>query len=418
MLDSDNPDDLARPGIAIFRNNLFRTSEPFITQQAQRLERYAPLYLGRLRFGAAPRDAPSLALRDKGGLLAWPGIGWQMLSRSPEPYLRLLGDQKPALIHAHFGIDGVYALPIAERLGIPLVTTFHGYDATLSTAALLTSPAWVNYPLFRRRLARRGDLFLCVSSFIRERVLAMGFPAERTHLHYTGVDCAAVTPRDPAGEMPVILHVARLVEMKGTRYLIQAFAALARLRPELQLVIIGDGHRRRRLQALAEASGAGSRIRFLGARPHGEVLDWMRRAMMLVLPSINTRTGRVEGLGMVLLEAAALGVPVVATDVGGIPESVDAGRTGLLVPERDSDALQHAMLALADDASRRAGMGVAARLFVERRFDIRRQNEALEGFYTSLITRPLERQAISPFAAQVVGSRMMSAPFHDNATPT
>ncbi len=376
-----------REEIAIFRHNLFRTSEPFITQQAQRLERYSPLYLGRLRFGAAPEGAASLALQDRGGWGAWPGIGWQMLTRAPGPYLTLLGTHRPALMHAHFGVDGVYALPIAQRLDIPLVTTFHGYDATLSTAALLTSPAWVNYPLFRRRLARHGDLFLCVSSFIRDRVLAMGFPEERTHLHYTGVDCDAVTARDPAKESPVILHVARLVEMKGTRTLLRAFAALAQLRPGLQLVIIGDGYLRRSLQALARSTGIAGQVRFLGARPHGEVLDWMRSAMMLVLPSINTRTGRVEGLGMVLLEAAALGVPVVATRVGGIPEGVEDGRTGLLVPEQDPDALCQAMLALVDNPTQRLRMGADGRKFVQRRFDSRRQNEALEAFYAALIAR-------------------------------
>ncbi len=304
-----------------------------------------------------------------------------MLTRDPAPYLRLIGDRRPALIHAHFGIDGVYALPIAQRLHVPLVTTFHGYDATLSTAALLTSPAWANYPLFRRRLAARGDLFLCVSHFIRDRVLAMGFPAERTLLHYTGVDCRAFPLRDPAEATPVILHVARLVEMKGTRYLIEAFAGLAARHPELRLVIVGDGPLRPALTAMSVRLGLADRISFLGARPHAEIAGWMRRAMMLVLPSINTGTGRVEGLGMVLLEAAATGVPVVATDVGGIPEGAEDGVTGILTPERDPAALFRAMLALADDAAMRARMGQAGRNFVERRFDIVRQNHALELHY-------------------------------------
>src|SRR6201999_1336894 len=116
------------------------------------------------------------------------------------PYLRLLGARRPALLHAHFGIEGVYALPVAKRLGIPLITTFHGFDATLSTAALLRSPAWANYPLFRRSLARRGALFLSASAFIRERLLAMGFPESRTRVHYIGVDCRAIRPREPGEE--------------------------------------------------------------------------------------------------------------------------------------------------------------------------------------------------------------------------
>jgi hypothetical protein len=102
--------------VAIFRHNLFKTSEPFIPQQAQRLRRYRPVYLGRLRFGQPPEGAECLALEDHAAGWALARIGWQMLSRDPLPYQRLLKDHRPSLIHAHFGIEGVYALPLAKRL--------------------------------------------------------------------------------------------------------------------------------------------------------------------------------------------------------------------------------------------------------------------------------------------------------------
>ncbi len=309
-----------------------------------------------------------------------------MVTRTPRPYQRLLGDHRPSLIHAHFGIDAVYALPLANRLRVPLITTFHGFDATLSTAALLCSPAWANYPLFRHRLARQGDLFLCVSSFIRGRVLAMGFPAELTHVHYTGVDCHAIQPRDPGEETPTILHVARLVDMKGTQYLIRAFEAVARRHAGFDLVIIGDGPLRRSLQVLTKTLQLERRVRFLGALPHAQVVARMRAAAMLVLPSVHTITGRVEGLGMVLLEAAATGVPVVASRVGGIVEGVIDGRTGFLVPERDVDALGARMNDLLDEPALRLRMGVEARSFVERQFDLRRQGETLEQLYDAVLS--------------------------------
>jgi colanic acid/amylovoran biosynthesis glycosyltransferase len=374
--------------IAVFRHNLFRISEPFITQQAGQLRRYKPLYVGRLRYGDAPTEADSLALSDLGGLWPLARIGWQMLTRDPGPYQRLLAGRRPALIHAHFGIEGVYALPLAQRLGIPLVTTFHGFDATLSTAALLTSPAWANYPLFRGRLARQGDLFLAASGFIRERLLAMGFPAARTHVHYIGVDCQAIQPRDPAEETPTILHVARLVEVKGAQYLIRAFARLAGRFPNVELAIVGDGPLKGSLQALAKSLGVGGQVRFLGALPHAQVLAWMRKAAMLVLPSVRTSTGRVEGLGMVLLEAAATGVPAVGSRIGGIPEGIADGQTGFLVPEKDPEALAQRMSELLDDAALRLGMGARAPAFARERFDIRRQTEKLEAFYDSLLSKP------------------------------
>jgi colanic acid/amylovoran biosynthesis glycosyltransferase len=271
------------------------------------------------------------------------------------------------------------------RLEIPLVTTFHGFDATLKMHAMLGSPAWFRYPLLRRTLAREGDLFLCASTFIRQRLLARGFPESRTHTHYIGVDCQAIRPREDFEERPAILHVARLVEVKGTRYLLRAFATVARRYDRVQLLIIGDGPLRRPLQALTASLGMQDRVQFLGALPHADVLSWMRKAAMLVLPGIRTATGREEGLGMVLLEAAATGLPIIGSRVGGIPECIVEGKTGFLVPERDADALAQRMGELLEDSVKRRQMGTAGRALVERRFDIERQTEALESFYDSLL---------------------------------
>jgi glycosyltransferase involved in cell wall biosynthesis len=373
--------------VAVFRHNLFRISETFITQQAGQLSRYRPLYVGRLRQGAGPLGAESRVLGDLGGIWKWPRIGLQMLSRNPGPYLRLLGDRRPSLIHAHFGVEGVYALPVAKRLGIPLVTTFHGFDATLSTTALLSSPAWANYPLFRGQLARHGDLFLCASSFIRDQVLTMGFPEARTRVHYIGVDCATIRPRDPAEETRTILHVARLVEVKGTRHLIGAFAKLAERFTDVELSIVGDGPLKASLQALAVSLGIGGRVHFLGPRPYPEVLGLMRKAAMLVLPSVRAGDGRVEGLGMVLLEAAATGLPTIGSRIGGIPEGVIDGETGFLTPERDEEALAKRMARLLDDRDLRLAMGAKARALIEGRFDLRRQTAQLEDHYDSVLRR-------------------------------
>lgn len=372
--------------VAIFRHNLFKISEPFITQQAQQLERFKPFYLGRLRYGDPPNGAEAMALQDRPGRGTLPGIGWQMLTRDPQPYQRLLGNRRPALIHAHFGIDGVYALPLAKRLRVPLVTTFHGFDATLANGYFLCSPAWANYPLFRRQLARQGAVFLCVSSFIRDRVLAMGFPEERTHVHYIGIDLESTRVRAPDQETPMILHVGRQVAMKGTVYVIRAFARLAQQIPDVELVIIGDGPLRKRMQSLAQSLGLAERIRFLGALPHQQVMTWMRKAAMLVLPSVRTRTGRNEGLGMVLLEAAATGVPMIGSRQGGIPEAIIDGETGLLVSERNDEELAAAMNTLLNDPAMRLHMGQQARTLVERRFDIRRQTAKLERHYENTLS--------------------------------
>ncbi len=372
------------PAAVIFRHNLFKLSEVFITEQARHMRRYQPLYLGRLRHGAAPPGAESLAVADLAQRFALPLAGWQMLSRSIAPYERLLAGRRPAVLHAHFGIEGAYALPLAEKLGIPLITTFHGFDATLATAGFFASPAWAWYPLLRRRLARRGQLFLCASGFIRARLLAQGFPPERTQVHYIGVDCATITPRPPDAEEPVILHVARLVEVKGTAYLLRAFATLP---PPARLVIIGDGPLRAQLARLAQECGVADRVDMLGALPHAEVLAWMRRAAILALPSVRTASGRVEGLGMVTLEAAATGVPAIGSALGGITETIIDGQTGFLVPERDPAALAARLGELLADTQLRRRLGDAARQRVAQTFNIVRQTSILESLYDEVRAR-------------------------------
>ena len=371
--------------VGIFRHNLFRLSEPFITQQAERLHRYQPLYLGRLRYGAPPAGAEALALQDLAPQMRLLPAAWHMLSASPHPYLYMLAGRRLDLIHAHFGVEGVYALPLAARLGVPLVTTFHGFDATLGPLGLLANPAWARYALGRGRLARQGSLFLAASNFLRQKLLALDFPPERVLTHYIGVDTQAIAPRSPAQEESIILHVARLQEVKGTEYLIRAFALIAAQHPLARLVIIGEGKLRKRLERLARETGLAERIAFLGAKPHEQVLGWMRRAAMLVLPSIKTESGREEGLGMVMLEAAASSVPGIGTRVGGIAEGIEEGVTGFLVPERDPEALSVAIATLLANPSLRVRMGEAALRRMEQQFDLTRQTAALEEIYDSLL---------------------------------
>lgn len=371
--------------VGVFRHNLFRVSEPFITQQVAQLKRYQPLYLGRLRYGAAPLGADVVALEDLSPGFKTLPAAWHMLSASPHPFLYSLAGRRPDLLHAHFGVEGVYALPLAQRLGVPLVTTFHGFDATLGAKGLLTNPAWARYALRRKLLAKKGSVFLAASKFLRDKLLALEFPEDRVLVHYIGVDTGAITPRDPALEEQVILHVARLEEVKGTEWLIRAVAKLPPPHKTAKLVIIGEGRLRKKLQKLARELGIAGQVVFMGACSHARVLEWMRYAAMMVLPSVRTQSGREEGLGMVLLEAAATGLPCVGTRVGGIPESIVEGETGFLVPERDSEALAIAIGTLLANAPLRQRMGAAARRRVEQFFDSRRQTAYLEDIYDVLL---------------------------------
>lgn len=340
----------------MFRGPVFNASETFVRAQAAGLTRYQPLVIGR---------------EDKGNIP--PELAGRVLLR---PAIARVRDFAPVLVHAHFGTDGLSALPLARRLGVPLVTSLRGYDVTRARGPLLRSGrlSWMRYALRARALQRRGDLFLAVSDALRRLAIARGYPAERTLNHYNGVDLA----RFPAGSggPDLILFVGRLVEKKGVEILIEAFARARAARPGASLAIIGDGPLRPRLERLA-----GEGVRFLGALPPGDVADWMRRATALAAPSVTARDGDAEGLPNVIVEAAASALPAVGSDHSGIPEAILDGETGFIVPERDAEALAARLAAIVGDPGLRARMGEAARRLAERRFDFTRQMRRLEALY-------------------------------------
>ena len=301
--------------------------------------------------------------------------------------MKALAERGVAVLHAHFGVEGVYVTPTAKALGVPLVTTLHGFDVTITKKQLIASkkPSWINYVTWRTSLFEAGASFVCVSEYIRRRAIEWGYPAERTVVLPIGVDTDVIKPVPFVGT-PRIVHVARLVEVKGTADLLRAFAAVRRALPSAELVIVGDGPLRTRLGALATELGVAGAVRFLGALPHAEVLAEVGAAQVLCLPSATAASGAQEGLGMVLLEAAASGRPVVGTDHGGIPEAVVDGVNGYLVPERDPAALAERLLAVLTDPGLGERLGAAGRALVESRYDLRTQTAKLESLYQDLLT--------------------------------
>lgn len=378
--------------VGIFRLQLFKPSETFITSQADNLSRYEPTYIGRTLFGDAhgretriPRAASS-KFAQAGQLIRTVGL------RDMSEYVSVLRGNALDLIHSHFGIDGVYAASLAKRMKLPLVTTLHGFDVTRTDADFLRSarPALINGVLFRRQLQRQGNLFICVSEFIRNAALQRGYPEHKLRVHYIGIDTHKLQPRHGAGEDGLIVHVARLVEKKGTRYLLRALAKIMPSHPKARLVILGDGPLRASLEDEALRLGISGRVQFLGMRPNAEVLEWDSRAAVKAVPSVTGLDGDREGLPTVITETCALGVPVAGFDSGGIGEAVVHGDTGFLSPEADVEGLARHLSLLLSDAELRSRMGRAARQRVENLFDIRKQAAKLEDLYDE--ARDLARQ--------------------------
>lgn len=372
--------------IAIFRHTLFKQSEVFIHQQGVALERYKPVFVGLKIADNIPENVEYYCTTSLSGLKHVTSIIKYALMRDPKIFLPYFDNNNISIIHAHTGIDGLYSLEIAKKLEIPLVTTFHGYDATTTDAAFIRSikPTWINYVLFRKKLAKEGNLFICVSKYIREKVLGLGFPADRTIIHYIGIDTQSIRPYKIISNKKIILHVARFTEKKGTKYLLHAFSRIVKKDKDVKLVIIGEGPLKKKIESLIESLNIKDYVHLLGFQPHECILEWMARSRMICVPSIIAHSGDSEGLPIVLLEAAAMGIPAVATLHSGIPEGCIDGKTGFLVPERSVEELAERLTYLLKNESLCEELGRAARRMVELKFNILNQTKKLESLYDSL----------------------------------
>lgn len=369
--------------VVVFRSPILHRHETFVRDHLIGLDRYRPILVGLEDRGHIPaslegRVVLARSAIERLGVRAFGNTG---------PLERRLRQFAPALVHAHFGPDGLLALPLARALGVPLVTTLHGYDVSLTTARLLGSGSlsWMRYALLKNRLAAGGALFLAVSEALRNKALSAGFPAERTIVHYNGIDLDRFRPAPAPAEPGLILHVGRLVEKKGTALLIRALAQVRQRGSDARLVILGDGPLRQRLAAQASSLGVVEQILFLGNRPPEEVARWMGRAWLLAVPSLTAADGDSEGLPTVLLEAAASGLPAIGSDHSGIPEAIVDGRTGFVVPEGETPPLARRIAELLGSAPLRAAMAAESRALAERRFDRARQGVVLEAHYDRLL---------------------------------
>lgn len=300
-----------------------------------------------------------------------PSIGWRVAQVAKRT--------GATVIHCHHYSPFVYGT-IARYLapGTRLVFTEHGRldDGPPSQKRRLVNPL----------LARLGGKMFAVSSALRTSMAEEGFPSQRIDVVLNGIDPGAPPTAEDrqaarahlglAGDAFVVGTVGRLNRVKDFGTLIRGFGTLRRVKPEAVLVIVGDGEERRGLEVITRRLALTDAVRFLGQRDDARSL----------LPAFDVfaNSSISEGISLTILEAMAAGVPVVATRVGGTPEVIEHGKTGLLVPARSADALAQALASLADDAAERQVLGERGRAAVEKRFTIDRMVEEYANVYSEL----------------------------------
>jgi colanic acid/amylovoran biosynthesis glycosyltransferase len=298
-------------------------------------------------------------------------------------------------LHAHFASGATSVAMLAHLFtGIPYSLTAHAKDIYLDAVdrnllhdKLSLARFVVTVSDFNRRFLddlASGDRRSSTLKRLRRTDLPISYAPSIRRL-YNGIDLdqfsPRVTPYDGREGPPLILSVGRLVEKKGFEDLVRACALLRDQGLRFGCEIIGKGDRRAAIQELADSLGLSGMVRLIGPRPLEEMTSSYQRAAVVALPCLVAADGNRDGIPTVLVEAMAAGIPVVSTHLTGIPELVDDGSTGLLVPERDPHALAAALRRLLGDARLREEMGRRARLKVVRDFDLKRNVAVLHQWF-------------------------------------
>jgi colanic acid/amylovoran biosynthesis glycosyltransferase len=282
---------------------------------------------------------------------------------------------------------GVAMLRLKERLEIPLVTTFYGADAT----QLPRDPHWrESY----QELFRAGELFLVEGSAMRRQLLELGCHESKVVVQRLGIplDSFQFLPRQPDASGRIrVLMAATFRQKKGIPYALQAIERVRERYPNVEATLIGDtagkaGDDDEKHKILPILSRLGRAVNWIGLRSYDEYITALKEHHIFLSPSLTADDGDSEGGAPVsLIEAQATGMPIVSTRHADIPEIVLDGRSGLLSPERDLDALVSNLERLVANPDLWADMGRAGREHVEANHDVRTQVVKLESIYNCVV---------------------------------
>ena len=277
---------------------------------------------------------------------------------------RFLDRESVSVVVAEYGFAGVEVMQGCLASGVPLVVNFHGFDAYRYD--LLSS-----YRVRYARLFKHSAAIVVGSSSMADQLVSLGAPRHKIANNPLGADTARFTG-DPDGgsDDPTFVALGRLVQKKAPDLTIRAFARVVERCPAARLVLIGDGPLRNQCEVLVRDLGLLDAVTLLGSVPNQDIPGHIRGARAVVQHSMRAPDGDAEGTAISVLEAGAMGLPVVATRHAGIRDSIVEGKTGYLVECGDVETMSARMLELASDKQLAARMGAAGQARVRSSYSV------------------------------------------------
>jgi glycosyltransferase involved in cell wall biosynthesis len=290
----------------------------------------------------------------------------------------LIKEINPDIIHAHSSKAGVIARIAGWFCQVPVLFTAHGWGFTHGTPTLRRIIALI----VEKLLASLTTKIICVSESDRYLAIRHGVGTKNSLVTiHNGIANIPVTTANPSQQPPRLIMVARFNEQKDQSTLLKAIAQLHN--PSIHLDLVGSGSSLESCKALANSLGITEQVSFLGDRT--DVPDLLAQSQIFILST------HYEGLPISILEAMRAGLPVVATNVNGIPEEVEHGKTGLLVPHKDINSLANALQTLIESPSLRLQMGEAGRLKFEQEFTVERMINETRDVYDQVLKNKAQK---------------------------
>ena len=306
---------------------------------------------------------------------------WQISAAEMRTLQRVLSKAEARLLHIYFGQNAVHLLPLIRSWGSPSIVSFHGADVMVD----MHKPA---YRDATREVLESVKLVLVRSDSLRRVLVELGCDSKKIELQHTGIPLEEFPFRErtwpKAGEWRLV-QAGRLIEKKGLPVTLRAFAGFLRENPNATLTIAGEGPLLPDLQRLAGELNIAKRMSFAGFVSQERLRELYYGAHIFVHPSQTGNDGNQEGIPNSMLEAMASGLPVFATEHGGIPEAVENGVSGVLVPEHDHGALASALINAVRDPDSLSQMARSGAEVVRQKFYLATQAQRLEEIYLRTI---------------------------------
>jgi len=308
-------------------------------------------------------------------------VPWQISDTELRALVNLLTGIDARLLHIYFGQIAVHLLPLIRAWKNPSIVSFHGADVTVD----------MNKPAYRqatRQMLEAVKLVLVRSQSLRRAVADLGCDPDKIKIHRTGIPLVEFLFRErswpKSGEWRFV-QAGRLIEKKGLPVTLRAFAVFLGKYPNATLTIAGEGAMLGELQQLARELNVDARVSFTGFISQEQLRDIYYRSHIFLHPSQTGHDGNQEGIPNSMLEAMATGLPVFATQHGGIPEAIENDVSGVLVQERDHEELAWALLDGAEDPAFLSRIARSGAEVVRKNFDLQAQARRLENNYLRLI---------------------------------